>query len=217
MSAAGKKNIILSKRTLDNDDDVDSSDDLDMDYVPSRSLLRRNVAESGDERMSDGSGVERNGSFDAMKNELESGMDKVEEHAQKLSGATEKSIPTVITGAAKSQMDLFENEWPNVQPLVECPKPECGAVNFFTKAGTARCGQIINCSKCHKRVTGEQVTKLLEQCPPEPEASTTVNAAGNQESESLASLLKRLLREVSSLKETIDALCHENTAMKAKI
>ncbi len=66
-----------SKRTLDDDNDM--SDNSDSDYVPSRSLLRRNVAESGDERMSDGSAPEKNGSFEAMQDELESGMDKVQE------------------------------------------------------------------------------------------------------------------------------------------
>ncbi len=75
-----------------------------------------------------------------MEDELESGMGKVQEHAKKLCGATGKSTPTVMTEAGKVQMDLFEKEWPNVQPLVECPEPECGAVGFFTKAATASCG-----------------------------------------------------------------------------
>ncbi len=53
-----------------------------MDYVPSRSLLRRNVAESGDEGISDGSAVEDTGSLDAMEDELEAGIDKVQEHVK---------------------------------------------------------------------------------------------------------------------------------------
>ncbi len=134
-----------------------------------------------------------------------------------MSRATEKSTTIVMTEAGKVQMDLFEKEWPNVQALVECPKPECCAVGSFTKAGTARCRHTIKCSKCHKRVTGEQVTKLLEQYAPEPEDQATPRAAENQESESLASLVKCLLREVSWMKETIGALRHENTAMKAEI
>ncbi len=77
----------------------------------------------------------------------------------------------------------------------------------FTKAGTTRCGQTIEFSKCQKQVTGEQVTKLLELYPPEPEAPTTVKSVENQESESLAPLVKRLLNEVSSMKESIGALC----------
>ena len=119
--------------------------------------------------------------------------------------------------ANKVQVDLLKKEWPNVQPLIKCPEPECGVVGFFIKAGTACCGQIIKCPKCHKKVKGEQVTKLLEQYAPEHEASATVNAAGNEESESPASLVKRLLWEVSRMKETIDALRHENTALKAEI
>ncbi len=47
-----------------------------MGYVPSRSLLRRNVAESGDERMSGGSGMESTGSFESMEEEVESGMNE---------------------------------------------------------------------------------------------------------------------------------------------
>ncbi len=58
-STAGKKKNVSSKRTFDYDNDEDTSDDSVADYVPSRSLLRRNVAESGDERMSNGSGVGR--------------------------------------------------------------------------------------------------------------------------------------------------------------
>ncbi len=119
--------------------------------------------------------------------------------------------------AGKLQMDLFENEWPSVQPPIECPMPECCEVSSFTKAGTACCGQIIKCSKCHERETREQVTKLLELYAPETEAPTTAPSIENQESESLASSVKRLPREVSSMKETIDALRHENTAMKAEI
>ncbi len=64
-------------------------------------------------------------------------------------------------------------------------------------------------------MTGEQVAKLLEEYAPEPEARTTANAGNNQESESLASLVKRHLNEVSSMKETIGALRQENMAMKA--
>ena len=48
-SPARKKKTVSSKRTLDDDNDADTSDDSDADYVPSRSLLRRNVAEFGDE------------------------------------------------------------------------------------------------------------------------------------------------------------------------
>ena len=73
-----KKKNVSSKRTLDDNDDVDSSDDSDIDYVPSRSVLRRNVAESEDERISDGAGVESTASCEAMEDELESGMDKVQ-------------------------------------------------------------------------------------------------------------------------------------------
>ena len=51
---ARKKKTASSKRTLDSGDDADISDDSDADYVHSRSLLRRNIAEFGDERMSDG-------------------------------------------------------------------------------------------------------------------------------------------------------------------
>ncbi len=89
-----------------------------------------------------------------------------------------------MTEAGKVQMDLFEKEWPKVQPIVLCPKPDCRAVGCFPKAGTARCAQIIKCSKCRKRVTEEQVTKLLEQYAPEPESPTTDNAPESQESES---------------------------------
>ncbi len=67
-----------------------------------------------------------------MEGELESEMGKVQEHDKKLCRATDKPTPTVMTEAGKLQMDLFEIEWPNVQPLVECPKPEYGAVGFFT-------------------------------------------------------------------------------------
>ncbi len=140
-------------------------------------------------RMSDGSAHENTGSFDAMEEELELGIAQVQEHGKKLSRAIEKPTSIVMTEAGKVQMDLFEKEWPNVQPLVECPKPECQVVGCFIKAGTARCGQTIKCSKCHKRLTGEQVAKLLEQYALEPEASTTANAGNNQESESLASLV----------------------------
>ncbi len=69
----------------------------------------------------------------------------------------------------------------------------------------------------HKRVTREQVTKDFEQYAPELEARTTENAVSNRKSETLASLVKRLLNEVSSMKETIGALRKENTAMKAEI
>ncbi len=48
-----------------------------------------------------------------------------------------------MTEAVKVQMDMFEKELPNLQLLVECSKPECGAVGFFTNADAARCGQII--------------------------------------------------------------------------
>ncbi len=73
-STARKKKTVSSKRTLDDNNDVDTSDDSDADYVPLRSLLRRSVAESGDERMSDGSAPVNTGSFDAMEDELESGI-----------------------------------------------------------------------------------------------------------------------------------------------
>ncbi len=82
-----------------------------------------------------------------QRDELESVTDKVQEHSKKVCVATEKPSVTVMTDAGKAQMDLFEKEWPNVRPLVECPKPECGKVGSFTKAGTERSGQIIKCSK----------------------------------------------------------------------
>ncbi len=105
-----------------------------------------------------------------MEVELESGLDKVQEHANKLCRAIEKPPPAVIAEAGEVHMDLLEKEWPNQQPFVKCPKPKCRELGSFTKAGTARGGQIIKCLKCHKRVTGEQVTKLLELYAPEPEA-----------------------------------------------
>ncbi len=88
------------------------------------------------------------------------------------------------------------------------------AMGCLTKACTAHYGQSIKCSKCHKRVTGEQATKLRVQYVPEPESRTTANAGNYRESESLASLVKRRINEFSSIKETIGALCQENTAMK---
>ncbi len=54
-----------------------------------------------------------------------------------MSGVTEKPSPTVLTEAGKLQIDLLEKEWPNVQPPVEYPKPECGAVGFYIKASIA--------------------------------------------------------------------------------
>ncbi len=70
----GRRKTVSPKRTLDSGDDVDISDDSDADYVPLCCLLRRNVAESGDERMSDGSASENTGGFDAMEDELETGI-----------------------------------------------------------------------------------------------------------------------------------------------
>ncbi len=110
----------------------------------------------------------------------------VQGHGKKLSRATRKPTTIVTTEVGKAQMDMFEKQWPNVQPPVERPKPECRTVLSFTGAGTARCRQTIKCSMCHKRVTGEQVSKLLEQYAPEPEVPATPRAAENQESESLA-------------------------------
>ncbi len=214
---ARKKKTASSKRTLDSDDDADIGDDSDADYVHSRSLLRRNIAEFGDERMSDGTAPEKTGSFDAMEDELESGIVMVQEHGKQLSRFTDKPTTIATKEAGKVQMDLFEKEWPNVQPFIECPKPECREVGSFTKAGTARCGQIIKCSKHHEWETREQVTKLLELYAPEPEAPTTASPAGNQESESIAPFVDCLLSTVSSMKETIVALRHENTAMKVEI
>ena len=52
-STARRKKTVSSKPILDDDIDVETSDKSDADYVPSRSLLRRNVAESRGERMSD--------------------------------------------------------------------------------------------------------------------------------------------------------------------
>ena len=175
-----RKKTASSKRALEHDD-VGMSDDSVVDYVPSRSLLKRNFAESGDERMSDGSAAEDIGSLNAMEDEIEAGIDK-KKHDRKLSGAA------VMTKPGKLQIDLIERDQYNVQPLIEC---------------TACCGQIIKCSKCYKRITREQVTKLLEQYAREPEAPTTTNSGENQESDWLASLMKRLLRKVSSKKETM--------------
>ncbi len=107
-STAKKKKTVSSKRTLD--DDNDTGDDSDADYVPSRCLLRPNVAESGDEIMCDRSAVENTAGFDAMEDEVKSGMDNGQEHAKKLSGATEKPTSTVMTEASKVRMDLFEKE-----------------------------------------------------------------------------------------------------------
>ncbi len=59
---------------MDDDNDEDMSDNSDADYAPSRSLLRRNVAGSGDERMSDRSAEENTGGLSAMEDELESGI-----------------------------------------------------------------------------------------------------------------------------------------------
>ncbi len=78
-----------------------------------------------------------------MEGELDPGKDELQEHAKKLLKATEKSTPNIMTEAVKVQMDMFEKELPNLQSLVECSKPECGAVGSFTNADTARCGQII--------------------------------------------------------------------------
>ena len=79
-----------------------------------------------------------------MEDDLESGKDEVLEHAKKLLRATEKPTPNSMTEAGKVRMDKFEKERPNVQPLVECPKLECGAVGSFTKPDTARWGRSSN-------------------------------------------------------------------------
>ncbi len=146
-STSRKKKTVSSKRTLDGDSDA--SDDSDVDYVPSRSLLRRNVAESGDDGIRYGPPVDDTGSLDAIEDDLGARMDQVQKHTSKLPRATEKPTPTVLADARKAQMELFGKEWPNGQPLVECPRPECRAVRSFTKAGTGRCGKTIKCSKCH--------------------------------------------------------------------
>ncbi len=70
--------------------------------------------------MSDGSAPKKTGGSDAMEDELESGKDKVQEHAEKLSRVTKKATPTVMTDAGKVQMGTFEKEWPNVQPMWHC-------------------------------------------------------------------------------------------------
>ncbi len=75
-----------------------------------------------------------------MEENLEGGMDNVQEHSKKLPRATEIPTPTFLTDAGKVQMQLFEKVWPNVQPLVECRRPECRAVGSLTKAGIARSG-----------------------------------------------------------------------------
>ncbi len=82
------------------------NDYSDAGYVPSRSLLRRNSAESGEGRISDGSAPENTESFDAMEYELESGIGMVQEHGKKLSRATEKPTKIVMTEGQKGSDGL---------------------------------------------------------------------------------------------------------------